>query len=160
MKTTPTDARNALAEIVAGLDGVTPGKWCQFHPSYCEEAKNATFSSWDTSHDLSTVRDGTRYRIGTFKHASDAAHVDRLDPATIRSISTLVSSQDARIAALEAQVEGMRVALEELLHAYSEPDRRLCCDGRDCGCMGSTVHQQAEHYARAALQSSETTGEK
>lgn len=42
-------------------------------------------------------------------------------------------------------------ALEDLLHAYSEPDRRLCCDGRDCGCMGSTVHQQAEHYARAAI---------
>lgn len=46
-------------------------------------------------------------------------------------------------------------ALEDLLHAYSEPDRRLCCDGRDCGCMGSTVHQQAEHYARAAIAKAE-----
>ncbi|TCV66323.1 hypothetical protein [Neorhizobium sp. S3-V5DH] len=52
---------------------------------------------------------------------------------------------------LIAAAPELLLALEELLHAYSEPDRRLCCDGRDCGCMGSTVHQQAEHYARSAI---------
>lgn len=52
---------------------------------------------------------------------------------------------------LIAAAPDLLLALEELLQAYSEPDRRLCCDGRDCGCMGSTVHQQAEHYARAAM---------
>lgn len=46
-------------------------------------------------------------------------------------------------------------ALKELLEAYSKPDERLCCDGRDCGCMGSTVRQQAEHYARAAIAKAE-----
>lgn len=42
-------------------------------------------------------------------------------------------------------------AVKGLLQAYSKPDERLCCDGRDCGCMGSTVHQMAEHYARKAI---------
>ncbi len=42
-------------------------------------------------------------------------------------------------------------ALENLMGAYCEPDDRLCCSGIDCGCMGATKHQQAEHYARAAI---------
>lgn len=47
--------------------------------------------------------------------------------------------------------EDLLLSLQGLLEAYSKPDEPLCCDGRDCGCMGSTVHQQAEHYARAAI---------
>ncbi|QIG68229.1 hypothetical protein EVB56_038 [Rhizobium phage RHph_Y1_10] len=58
-------------------------------------------------------------------------------------------------ARLVAAAPELLMALQDLLHAYSEPDRRLCCDGRDCGCMGSTVHQQAEHYARAAIAKAE-----
>lgn len=43
------------------------------------------------------------------------------------------------------------IALRDLLHAYSTPNDRVCCDGRDCGCMGITEHQQAEHYAEEAI---------
>ncbi len=42
-------------------------------------------------------------------------------------------------------------ALENLIAAYSSPDDRICCNGTDCGCMGATEHQLAEHYARAAI---------
>jgi len=46
-------------------------------------------------------------------------------------------------------------ALSVLLNVYSGPDRALCCDGRDCTCMGSTRYQEAEHYARAAIAKAE-----
>lgn len=59
-------------------------------------------------------------------------------------------------ARLIAAAPDLLAALKDLLEAYSKPDERLCCDGRDCGCMGSTVHQQAEHYARAAIAKAET----
>ena len=56
------------------LEGVTQGRVVQFHPHYCAEAKGAAVSDWDTSHDLSVIRpDGTRYRIGSMRHADDAA---------------------------------------------------------------------------------------
>lgn len=45
--------------------------------------------------------------------------------------------------------------LKELLLVYSRPDERLCCDGRDCGCMGSTYRQQAEFYANRAIEKAE-----
>lgn len=54
-------------------------------------------------------------------------------------------------ATLIAAAPDLLEALEGLLDAYSKPDERLCCDGRECGCMGSTVHQMAEHYARAVV---------
>ena len=66
------------------------------------------------------------------------------------------NAMDEANASLIAAAPDLLQALEDLLQAYSEPDRRLCCDGRDCGCMGSTVHQQAEHYARAAIAKAET----
>lgn len=63
-------------------------------------------------------------------------------------LTGLINPKDAHIAAAAPE---LLLAIEELLNAYSKPDERLCCDGRDCGCMGSTVHQQAEHYARVAV---------
>lgn len=41
--------------------------------------------------------------------------------------------------------------IKELLKVYNEPDEAICCNGRDCGCHGASVRQQAEHYAREAL---------
>ena len=42
-------------------------------------------------------------------------------------------------------------ALQNIMDAYSGPDKRICCNGIGCGCMGATAYQQAEHYARAAI---------
>jgi hypothetical protein len=54
-------------------------------------------------------------------------------------------------ASLIAAAPELLTSLQDVLSVYSEPDYRLCCDGRDCGCMGASVYQQAEHYARAAI---------
>ena len=61
------------------MSDFTRGRWCQFNPKYCPEAKKAPMSEWDSSHDVSAIRpDGTRYRIATFRHAADAAFVEKL----------------------------------------------------------------------------------
>ena len=62
----------------------------------------------------------------------------------------LLRTSDALIAA-EQRITEMKAALDNLLDAYSRPDDRICCSGADCGCMGATNHQQAEHYAKEAI---------
>ena len=52
------------------------GRWVQFHPDYCPEAKGTKPTEWDTSHEISLIRpDGSRYRIGHFRHADIAGEV-------------------------------------------------------------------------------------
>ncbi|MFE1817098.1 hypothetical protein [Metapseudomonas otitidis] len=55
---------------------------------------------------------------------------------------------DAKLAACAPE---LLEALENLMKVYSSPEARICCNGIDCGCMGATTYQQAEHYARAAI---------
>lgn len=46
----------------------------QFSQPYCKEAVGTPCRDWDTSHDLSLItEDGSRVRVGTFKHAEWAA---------------------------------------------------------------------------------------
>ncbi|WP_415279264.1 hypothetical protein [Brucella sp. BZ] len=59
------------------------------------------------------------------------------------------TTAEARIPVID---EGFRKGLEaacEVIDAHSEYDRQLCCDGRECGCYGATVHQSMQHYIRA-----------
>lgn len=57
--------------------------WCQYSPSYNEHAKELwkRTRKWDfdSSHEISDVdTDGNRIKIATFKHADDAALVEKL----------------------------------------------------------------------------------
>ncbi len=53
------------------------GRWVQYHPDYCPEAKDAPVQKWDTSHDVSVIRadTGERYRVGRFRHSDTAGEV-------------------------------------------------------------------------------------
>ncbi len=62
--------------------------------------------------------------------------------------ATKIQMANATLAAAAPELLG---ALEALLEAYYKPDERLCCNGLDCGCKGSTVLQLAEHYAKQAI---------
>lgn len=84
--------KEALSRIIEAMNGVSAGRWCQFHPSYCQEAAGTSFSDWDTSHDVSAVNEGVRKRIATFKHADDAAFVDAASQDAIRSIAEYIES--------------------------------------------------------------------
>lgn len=43
-------------------------------------------------------------------------------------------------------------AIQNLMDVYSVEDRQMCCDGRECGCMGYSIHQEAEFYAKKAIE--------
>jgi hypothetical protein len=56
----------------------------------------------------------------------------------------------AEVARLSQDLEG----LQFVASVVDDPDRKLCCDGRHCGCQGATVGQYAAWVfeARTALQ--------
>ena len=120
--TTPPDARNALAEIVAGVN-------VRILKEQCERL-------------AAPIRASTR----SFQFAS----------ALDNSVAVINELQD-RIAALEAQAEGMRVALENLATVIKDNKRGVL---HSLSRRETDILTQALHDARAALQSSETTGEK
>lgn len=97
-----TTAKDIADKITKAMEGVTPGRWCQFHPSYAPEAVGAPFSDWDSSHDMSAVEDGRRTkRIATFKHADDAAYADLVQPDNIRILLSALADAEER--AFEAE---------------------------------------------------------
>ena len=49
------------------------------------------------------------------------------------------TAKDKRIAELEAEIKILNRVIADI-------DERLCCDGTDCGCRGSTKAEQARHY--------------
>jgi hypothetical protein len=102
------------AEAEQALQGVTDGRAVQFHPHYCKEADGAPFSDWDSSHDVSVIRpDGSRYRIASFRHASDAAF-DQFARAWVREAAAALTALSEQNTALAAQVAELTTELDEL----------------------------------------------
>jgi hypothetical protein len=52
-------------------------------------------------------------------------------------------------------IRGAATEIEVLRRVIAAIDEKLCCDGRDCGCRGSTKAEEAEHYIRKELQQNE-----
>lgn len=96
-----------------------------------------------------------------FKHTPgewtviDAQHgfiIEALDSAYDVAVVRNIGNQDNQANAhLIAAAPDLLATLLNLLEVHGQEDRLLCCDGRECGCMGATVHQEAEHLARSAI---------
>lgn len=98
-----------LAEIVAGLDGVTPGPWDatrdgindfgrQYPGSLSFEFVHNTFD--DDENDPETI-------------ARIAAHIARCHPDALRSIAAAMQAKDARIAEVTAERDEVTVLYEK-----------------------------------------------
>jgi len=73
-----TPDKDLIARLKLHDDGATPGKWGQYHPCFMDDAKDAQPQEWDTSHDVSGVKDGKRWKVAHYKHADDAAFAEVL----------------------------------------------------------------------------------
>ena len=76
-------------------------------------------------------------------------------PLTVSRVALRAAYIDAEARAekAEAQRDTIAAAAFEaaacVIDAYDEYDRQYCCDGRGCGCEGSTVHQMMQYFIRA-----------
>ena len=111
------------AEAVAKvLSLATQGKPVQFNPQFCEEAKGTKAQDWDTSHDLSVIRaDGSRYKIGHFRHADDALF-DQLARELVPALSRDLEQARQDIADLR---QAVRYANDHADQAKSERDAAI-----------------------------------
>ncbi|EYR81792.1 hypothetical protein [Shinella sp. DD12] len=121
-------ARAAIELIEKALEGVTPGRWGQFHPSYAPEAVGTPFSTWDTSHDLSAIKDGKKFgRIATFKHSADAAYLAACNPVAMSAI--LAEARKAEAMGLDRKRE-TQLATDMASDCLYEQKRREAAEAR------------------------------
>lgn len=106
---TPEPGREALAAIVAGLEGVTPGPW----------KKIGSIGEYWLATDDGYLQTGHESAFDE----KDADHIARCHPEAIRSIADYVAKVEARATTAEARAEAAeeRVAvLEEALKPFAD----------------------------------------
>lgn len=120
-----------VAQATAAMEGVTPGKPCQFHPSFCKEAEGTPFSEWDSSHDLSVILpDGKRYKIGHFRHSADAGF-DQFARQWVPEAADRISALTAQVADARDQrsdAEARMETAETELATLRDRLARMECD--------------------------------
>jgi hypothetical protein len=94
-----------LDRVKSALKYATPGRRVQYHPSYCEEAKNdKTRERWDidSSHDTSVIRpDGSVMRgYARHRHSNDA-ELDSMAYELAKKYVELKESTDDLLKTLE-----------------------------------------------------------
>lgn len=90
------------------------------------------------------------------KHTPTPWNVGYLGREIVSSVDTSVGKaywqQDAtHIVKCVNMHDELVATIESLLKVYSQPDEQICCNGRDCGCHGASIYQEAEHYALETL---------
>lgn len=120
------DGKKKLEELVAGLDGVTPGPWSPFI-----DDSSGEWTGWPLSINADRITDKTVVRPGGFypyswdaktsqhEAVANANHLARCDPDTIRSISDAFK-------AMEDENEWLR----NILAIADDPD--FATDERRC----------------------------
>ena len=78
-------------------------------------------------------------------HGFDSA-AKKIDRGEFTSAAQMVTVSSARL-----MRERMEETIREKVQIIADPDRRMCCNGHECGCMGVTMGQYA-----AWLMSSDT----
>lgn len=138
------------------LQNATQGRRVQFHPYYCAEAKGAPVGTWDTSHDMSVIReDGTRYKIAHYQHAADAA-LSQAAPELARLYLDLVKATTIKPLKWEPWWyldEGYRESAKSPIgleyHVNDEGWWRLFTPLHPCdGIKAAKAAAQADHDAR------------
>lgn len=139
-----------LARSVAAFQAMTPEQ----QEAMCKQQRDGWVRAEMDMDRLGTttvlkpdLRAGISEVVATMSLDLDAAR----EAANARSERMRVETEPSAIrnAALEESFrEGLEAACG-VIDAHSEYDRQLCCDGRECGCYGSTVHQSMQHYIRA-----------
>ena len=152
--TPDTPADGALAEAIAELPMVKPLEWVETQseiPHHAWETWTG-FGRWVIVLRFQSMNAATYWLFSlgypTLEAAKSAAQADYT--ARVRAALIPRPAEPAQAAQVDVMVN-LYVELENLLAVYSEPDKQLCCDGHMCGCQGATEYQQAEHYAKAAL---------
>lgn len=128
-------ARDGVLILTARLReahaATTKGRAVQFHPRYCPEAIGQPFSVWDTSHELSVIREtGSPYRLAEFRHAADALFMQE----ALNAAPSLLDAIDALAAEVTRLREaGQEAALQVLAsdgQAQEALDRALAAEAR------------------------------
>lgn len=137
------------------LQNATQGRRVQFHPYYCEEAKGAPVGTWDTSHDMSVIReDGTRYKIAQYQHAADAA-LSQAAP----ELANMAMDEKRRADSLAASLTRLRDMITEATVIGPEPHKLIMEDGTvHTGPAVDFLHQLMEltvSYCDRALEKAE-----
>ncbi|KAB2716626.1 hypothetical protein [Brucella intermedia] len=102
------------------------------------------------------IQKWTDTRDGNISYEHEGAYFETVEAAKAatqadyeaRILSALEPSTSHKLALEEGFRKGLEAACE-VIDKHSEYDRRLCCDGSECGCYGATVHQSMQHYIRA-----------
>ncbi len=93
--------KKALEELVAGLDGVTPGPW-----------EPMPLETWEGGFDFFAGEDGA-FVFPLDLEPGDIAHIARCSPDRIRAIATDFAALEARATAAEERVKELEAKLQK-----------------------------------------------
>jgi hypothetical protein len=101
-KPLPTITDERMAEIKAGLMGVTPGPWRTPGPKvpWVVRVGGDDYGSVQIA-ECGNYRDKEIARYNMPRWRADAAHIARMDPATVAALIARVEAAEARVKALE-----------------------------------------------------------